>query len=219
VLTNLQDPVVEIPQERVDHNLFDKSGGFGKFSSKWCSMLDDGNFNTDFFGLSSAEVRNIDPQQILLLEQAWHSLEDAGIPPSSLPTDVGVWVGMMNIDNKESQKDIDAFWSTGNTASAAAGRMCYLFGINGPAVPIDTACSSFLVSMHFAKQNIILGEVSGAFVGGVNVCLTSTPFIAETAMMMLSPDGRCKSFDEEANGFVRGEGLLHNSFAKFSCIF
>ena len=161
----------------------------------------------DFFSISKAESKQMDPQQKLLLEGTWHAFEDAGIIPSEWAGEqVGVWIGLMNVDHRNICEEIDVFWSSGNTASAAAGRISYEFGLLGPAVPVDTACSSFLVALNASTESLVSGKSEGGVVGAVNLCLSIQPFIAEKAMTMLSSDGRCRTFDAKASGFVRGEG-------------
>src|SRR5262249_48604003 len=103
-------------------------------------------------------------------------------------------------------EQIDSHVLTGNAVSVAAGRIAYLLGLHGPTLAIDTACSSSLVAVHLACQSLRNGECRMALAGGVNVLLAPESMIALTEMRALSPDGKCKTFDASANGYVRGEG-------------
>ncbi|MDH6120729.1 acyl transferase domain-containing protein/acyl carrier protein [Kitasatospora sp. GAS204A] len=191
-------------------------GRMAPFADEWAELPHQGSFldevlgfDADFFGISPREARAIDPQHRLLLEVAHEALEDAALAPEQL-TDakVGVFVG---ITGRQDYRDwntgeLDAYWATGNGHSFAAGRISYCLGLTGPAVAVDTACSSSLVAIHQAGQALRRGECEVALAGGVNLVLApgSTRIIDQTRS--LSPDGRCKSFDARANGFVRGEG-------------
>ncbi|HWL69852.1 MAG TPA: SDR family NAD(P)-dependent oxidoreductase, partial [Geminicoccus sp.] len=168
-------------------------------------------FDADFFGISPREAASMDPQQRLVLEVAWHALEDAGIRADLLEgSRTGVFLGICTADygrlgDAETRSE-DGYAATGGAPGVAAGRLAYALGLTGPALVVDTACSSSLVATHLAIQALRAGECDLAIAGGVN--LTLAPFGAETLgrMQMLAPDGRCKAFDVRADGFVRAEG-------------
>src|SRR3990172_4604745 len=153
----------------------------------------------------------MDPQQRLLLEVSWEAFENAFIPPPSLAgTRTGVFVGISSYDYSRLQFDdperIDAYAGTGNAHSIAANRLSYVFDLRGPSMAVDTACSSSLVSVHLACQSLRYGESDLALAGGVNLILTPELSITFSQARMLSPDGRCKTFDASADGYARGEG-------------
>ena len=170
-------------------------------------------FDAKFFGISPREAASIDPQQRLLLEVAWLALEDAGIAPDRLlGSQTGVFVGVCTCDYAEilrslGAEGIDAYRGSGTVHSVAAGRVSYALGLQGPAVAIDTACSSSLVAVHQACQALRAGECSTALAGGANLILSPEMMIWLSRARMLSPDGRCKTFDASADGFGRGEGV------------
>ena len=168
-------------------------------------------FDADFFGISPREAASMDPQQRLVLEVAWHALEDAGIAADRLTgSPTGVYLGICTADygrlGDPRSRSEDGYAATGGAPGVAAGRLAYVLGLTGPAFVVDTACSSSLVATHLAVQALRAGECDLALAGGVN--LTLAPFGAQTLgrMQMLAPDGRCKAFDARADGFVRGEG-------------
>jgi acyl transferase domain-containing protein/acyl carrier protein len=168
-------------------------------------------FDANYFGISPREAIYIDPQQRILLEVIWDALRNASIEPESLQgTKTGVFIGISNNDYRrclnQSTLPPSLFFSTGNATSVASGRVSYLLGVTGPSISIDTACSSSLVATHLACQSLKNGECDLAIVAGVNLILEPTHTDNLLAAGMLSPDGRCKSFDVSANGFVRSEG-------------
>lgn len=169
-------------------------------------------FDAAFFGISPREAERLDPQQRFLLELTWEALERAGIVPATLAgTKTGVFVGILNTDYyymnlSVPRENQDAYTATGNGHCFAAGRLAYTFGLQGPAVSVDTACSSSLVATHAACNSLRSQECDVAVVCGTNLMLH--PFMADLIAKTgaLAPDGRCKSFDALANGYVRGEG-------------
>jgi polyketide synthase PksN len=184
-----------------------------KSNSKWGGFLEGvANFDIDFFGLSAREVERMDPQQRLMLELTWSCLEDAGIRPATVSGEhVGVFLGVFNFDYKELQErggqlSIEAHHSTGTASAIIANRVSYYYNFKGPSVPLDTACSSSLSAIHAAIQSLQLGESKLALAGGINLLLTPTRHISFSKTGMLSPTGSCKTFDDGADGYVRGEG-------------
>ncbi|OBG21202.1 polyketide synthase [Mycolicibacterium celeriflavum] len=216
VLREGRDAVSEVPADRWDvDEFFDPDPDApGKVVTRRAGFADDvTGFDAPFFGMSTREVRLMDPQHRLLLETAWHALEHSGTAPTALAnTNTGVFVGMSTHDylgmasDEMTYPEIEAYMAIGTSHAAAAGRISYRLGLQGPAVAVDTACSSSLVAMHQAGQALRLGECDLALVGGVNLLLTPATMITFSNAHMLAPDGRCKTFDAAADGYVRGEG-------------
>ena len=170
-------------------------------------------FDAPFFRIPPREARGLDPQQRLLLEVAWETLEQANIPLEELKgKNVGVYLGICCDDYKAahihsgSMDRIDAYSGSGSMASSAGGRISYVFDFTGPNLSVDTACSSSLVALHLACQGLRNGECDASLAAGVNLLLTPHHFVYFSKLGALSPDGRCMSFEESANGYARGEG-------------
>ena len=169
-------------------------------------------FDSEFFALSKMEADNIDPQQRMALELTWEALEHARIPASSLRGgDVGVYVGSSNNDYMflavADPTTAHPYAITGTTSSIIANRVSYFFDFRGPSESIDTACSSSLVAAHQGVRALRTGEIDVAVVGGVNAMVTPLVTIGfDEVGGVLAPDGRCKSFSSDANGYARSEG-------------
>jgi myxalamid-type polyketide synthase MxaE and MxaD len=180
----------------------------------WAGLLTEpvDAFDPEFFGISPREARSMDPQHRLLLEVTWEALENAAILPAALEgSRTGVFVGACSTDYqhiimRQPPEAQDLYSTTGNMLSVGAGRISYTFGFQGPCLMIDTACSSSLVAAHLACRSLRTRESDLALAGGVNLLLSPIPMEAGARMQALSPDGRCRTFDAAANGFVRGEG-------------
>ena len=208
------DLIGEVPEDRWDIEAFFDPEPLspGKMNTRWGGFLDDvDGFDHDFFGISSAEAAAMDPQQRLLLELGWQALEDANIPPQTLRGQpVGVFVGISHNDYEaihlRDLRGLSSFSGTGNALSIAANRISYQFDFRGPSLAIDTACSSSLYAVHLAMMSLRAGECDYALAGGVNVLLSPDVTVSFSKAGMMSPDGRCKSFDASGNGYVRGEG-------------
>lgn len=167
-------------------------------------------FDADFFKISAREAEAMDPQHRIVLEQTWAAFEDAGIPPQSLRgSDTGVYIGVSSADYNGllARTAAGAHDATGNAHSIIANRISYLFDFHGPSAPVDTACSSSLVAVYKAAQAILNGDCMVAVAGGVNLCFEPMVFIGAAKAGMLSPNGRCKTFAADADGYVRGEGV------------
>ncbi len=171
------------------------------------------SFDPLVFGISPREAAEMDPQQRLLLEVVWAALEDAGIPPSDLAgANVGVYVGASSLDygnlHTADPAAIESHFMTGNTLSVLSNRISYIFDLRGPSFTVDTACSSSLVAFAEAQAAIASGRIDMAIVAGVNLLLSPTSFIGFSRASMLSPTGLCRPFSAEADGYVRGEGVV-----------
>ena len=211
------DAISEIPRDRWDIDaLYDPlPGTTGKMSTRWGGFLSGlDRFDPHFFGISPREASAMDPQQRLLLEVAWEALENAGQPPDKLAGGkTGVFVGIGGFDysnlimNYEDHlKVINAYLGTGNAHSIAANRISYLLDLRGPSVAIDTACSSSLVAIHMACESLRGAQSDLAIAGAVNLILSPEVTIAFSHARMMAADGRCKTFDAKADGYVRAEG-------------
>ena len=165
-------------------------------------------FDARFFGIRPIEARTMDPQQRMLLETSWQALEDAGMDPGGLRgSRTGVYVGISGCEYRDvmarSGADI-AF--LGTAGSVAAGRVAFALGLMGPAMPLDMTCASSLAAVHEAAAALDRGEVDLALAGGVNALLSPAVIKFMVEIGMLSPTGRCRTFDAAADGYVRGEG-------------
>ncbi|MGA7426127.1 MAG: SDR family NAD(P)-dependent oxidoreductase [Rhodoplanes sp.] len=210
------DAVVEVPEERWHLPALYHPDPVrpGRANTRWGGFLDQINrFDAQFFGISPREAELADPQQRLLLEVAYHAVEDAGLTLDALAgTRASVYVGICSWDysflqlNSESRAAIGPYTNLGSSLCIAANRISYFFNLAGPSLAVDTACSSSLVATHLGCRSIWNGESELVFVGGVNLTLRPELTIGFAKASMLSPDGRCRSFDARANGYVRGEG-------------
>jgi thioester reductase-like protein len=214
LLRNGVDAITEVPKERWDLDTFydPEPGTPGKMNTRWGGFLEQvDQFEPSFFGISPREVERMDPQQRLVLEVAWEALENAGLAPDKLAgSQTGVFIAIGNYDYcRLLGKDLDlvnAYDGTGNTLCIAANRLSYILNLRGPSVVIETACSSSLVALHYACRSLQTGESNLCMVGGVSLMLSPDPNITYSHARMMAPDGRCKTFDASADGYVRGEG-------------
>jgi len=230
------DAVTEIPQDRwnIERYYSKHMNARGKTYSKWGGFIDNiDQFDPECFSISPREAHLMDPQQRLLLEVTWDALEDSGHPVDTLSgSNTGVFIGLSTNDYSQIQLDldepqqVDSHTATGGAFSIAANRISYCFDFHGPSLVVDTACSSSLVAINQACASILNDECDIALAGGANLILLPTAAISFSAATMLSPDGRCKSFDASANGFVRGEGAgvvvlkrLSSAVANKDCIY
>ncbi len=217
LLSSGVDAVIDIPADRWDNRRFydpdtEKPGkAFIRQGGFLRERID--QFDASFFGILPREAARMDPQQRLLLEVTWEALEDAGLPVDRLAgSDTGVYVGGFMLDNQILQMNwlnrdiITGQAATGTTMVMMSNRISYIFDFRGPSFTLDTACSSSLVAFNYACQDLWHGRCSLAVVGGVSVMLRPEYPIAMTKGGFLAPDARCKTFDERANGYCRGEG-------------
>jgi len=209
------DAVTQVPKSRWDvSKLYSEELTVGKMNTAFGGFLQENitEFDARFFSISAREATSMDPQQKLLLEVAWEALENANLPPTKLANNkVGVFVGITSMDHaikvySSNYEEIDSFFGTGNSLSAAAGRLSYFLNLRGPCLSLDSACASSLVAVHQAIRSLRNNECEVALVGGVNLILDPAITINLSHSGMMSPDGRCKTFDASANGYVRGEG-------------
>ncbi|MEU2221534.1 alpha/beta fold hydrolase [Streptomyces sp. NPDC018347] len=210
------DAVTDIPAERWDNEAYRAAGpdAPGTIRTRRAGLIADvDGFDAAFFGVSAREAAHMDPQQRLFLETGWEALENAGIAaPDLAGSRTGVYVGVTGNDYWQSLMnglplpDLDVYALTGHASTFAAGRLSYWLGLSGPSLSVDTACSSSLVSVHLACQSLRAGETDLALAGGVNALLAPEAFVVLSQAKMLSPDGRCATFDASANGYVRSEG-------------
>ncbi|MET0268681.1 MAG: SDR family NAD(P)-dependent oxidoreductase [Duganella sp.] len=206
--------VAEVPAARWDINQYysPRREDDNKTVSKWGGFMTDiDRFDAGLFKISPREAELMDPQQRIMLELAWSCVEDAGYAPAALRgSDTGVYLGVCNFDYKlqveRAPALIEAHMSTGVHTTLIPNRISYEFDWRGPSIPFDTACSSSLVALAEAVHALRRGDCSAALVGGVSVLLNPTHFISFSKAGMLSPQGVCRSFDEAADGYVRGEG-------------
>ncbi len=209
-----RDAVRELPPERwtaaFRHALGDAPAtDVALTRGGWLDNVD--GFDEQFFGISAREAAYVDPQQRLLLEVAWEALEHGAIAPDSLAgREVGVFIGISDAEYRaisaRSADRLHPWVGTGTALSVAANRVSYVLDLKGPSLAIDTACSSSLVALHEACEKLREHRVELSIAGGVNLILTPNWSVVFARAGMLSRDGRCKTFDAAADGYVRGEG-------------
>jgi len=213
-LLNGVDSVCRVPDDRWDVPKFlGENGQPGKMTTAEGGFLDGiGDFDPEFFNITEQEACWIDPQHRMLLEHCHYALEDAGIVPDAMSdSNVGVFMGIMGQDyaflpTLDDADVINGFRGAGLSHSAGVGRISFVFGFEGPSVAIDTASSSSLVATLQAVRSLQERNCHLALAGGVNAILAPVNSLLMSKAGLLAPDGRCKSFSAQANGFGRGEG-------------
>jgi phthiocerol/phenolphthiocerol synthesis type-I polyketide synthase C len=215
LLINGGDGIREVPDGRWDQAQLERSlpGKNGELRTRWGGFLDEvDQFDAHFFGIAPREAVHVDPQQRLLLEVAWDALADAGLPASQLAgSPTGVFVGISGSEYGQAQltdlAQINSYMGTGGALSIAANRLSYVFDWRGPSVAVDTACSSSLVAVHLACQSLRQGEATLAVAAGTNLILSPAVTVNFSEAGAMAADGRCKTFDARADGYVRSEGV------------
>lgn len=204
------DAIRPVPDER--KSLWESWPVGGDFP-EWGGFVDEiDRFDAAFFSISPREARHIDPQQRILLELAWEALEDARIPPAKLECrPVGVYMGIFldeywDLQRYAAPSQVGMHTNTGGTLSIAANRISYFLDLKGPSIAVDTACSSSLTAIHLACRDLQAGTCTAALAGGANLLLTPQTSCGFAQAQMLSPDGRCRAFDQGANGYGRSDG-------------
>ncbi|MFC9433630.1 SDR family NAD(P)-dependent oxidoreductase [Nocardia sp. NPDC057030] len=212
------DAAADVPRQRWDAQQFfdpDPYSPETTYTTKGAFVDDLAGFDAQFFGISPREAVRMDPQQRMLLETVWAALEDAAIPAEQIRgSRTGVFVGMMAdgryanvlVDHRGHGELDDPYVGLGSASSVAAGRLSYLLDLRGPSLVVDTACSSSLVALHLAINSIRNGECDRAVVAGVSAIVHPDTYQQACKMRMLAADGRCKTFDAAADGFLLGEG-------------
>jgi thioester reductase-like protein len=214
LLSHGGDAIREIPADRWDVDTFyDPTPQTpGKMNTRWGGFLEKVDcFDASFFGITPKEAERMDPQHRLVLEVAWECLEDAGLTLEHVDgSNTGVFLGIGNYDyGRQLIRDsalINAYDGIGNTLCIAANRLSYFLNLRGPSLVLESACSSSLVSVHYAVRSLQSGESDLCLAGGVSLMLSPEPTITYAQARMMSSDGHCKTFDASADGYVRGEG-------------
>lgn len=211
-LMNGVDAIKEVPLDRwnIEDYYNPSYEAQGKITTKYGGFLNDiKGFDPEFFSITPVEAKELDPQQRMLLEVSWEALEHANMNIHVLEgSNTGVFIGISNSDYAyfKAQEDFSTYSLTGSLLSTASGRISYTFGFQGPSLSIDTACSSSLVAIYQAGVSLSSGECDLALAGGVNLLLAPRGYIGLSRLNVLAPDGRCKTFDDSADGYGRGEG-------------
>ena len=209
------DAISEVPSDRwnLDAYYDPNPDTPGKMYTRYGGFVEGlEEFDSQFFNISPKEAASLDPQQRMLLEVSWEALENAGLASDRLTgSSTGVFIGICSNDYSQrllnrDPAEIDAYIGTGNCHSVASGRLSYFLGLNGPSLAVDTACSSSLVAVHLAIASLRNRECNLALAGGVNQLLAPEVTINFSKARMLSRDGRCKTFDASADGYIRAEG-------------
>jgi acyl transferase domain-containing protein/SAM-dependent methyltransferase/acyl carrier protein len=208
-----RDAIGRVPPDRWDADAWydPDPAALGRMYTKEGGFIDQiDRFDARYFGISPREAESLDPQHRLFLEVAVEALDDAGLPQERLAgSDTGVYLGIGSGDYLRILGDLtrrEPYYGPGNAFSAAAGRLSYWLGLHGPCMAVDTACSSSLVAVHLAMQALRARTCTAALAGGVNLILSPETTLYFCRMGGMARDGRCKTFDARADGYVRGEG-------------
>lgn len=216
LLRNPHNVATKVPKNRFNIDAFYHPDGSHRGTTNveesYFLSEDIARFDAPFFNISASEAGNIDPQQRLLLETVYESLEAAGIPIHTLQNSAtGVFCGTMNDDWSQllafDDKAIPHYSATGIARTNLANRVSYFFNWHGPSFTIDTACSSSMVALHQAVYSLRARESALAVVTGANLIFAPNMYISASNMHMLSPTGRCRMWDDQADGYARGEGV------------
>jgi len=205
--------ITQVPRQRWDVDVYYQAGEVvaGRTNSQWVGALEEYDcFDPLFFNISPTEAESMDPQQRLFLQACWHSIEHAGYDARVLSgSKCGVFVGCATGDYHQlsRQHRLSAQGFTGSAMAILAARISYFLNLQGPCISIDTACSSSLVALAHACDSLICGNSDLALAGGVYVMAGPELHIMTSQAGMLSPEGRCFTFDQRADGMVPGEGV------------
>ncbi|WP_321814132.1 MULTISPECIES: type I polyketide synthase [unclassified Paraburkholderia] len=215
-LNSGRSAIRETPRERFDIDAFYSPDPDepGTTYSRVAGYVDDPFFfDHTFFRTSAAEAVEMDPQQRWMLELAWSALENAGLAPGQLRgKNVGVFMTTGEADYGRrtvwsgDPAGITTYSKLGNLRAMAPGRVAHVLGLSGPAIYVDTTCSSSLVAIHLASQSLLAGDCDVAIAGGVNLILGPEETIGVARLQAMSPSGQCRPFDAQADGYIRGEG-------------
>lgn len=216
-LTDKRSAIRDVPPDRWNaaaffHPDFRKPGSIHVRQGGFLSSVD--RFDAGFFGISPNEAKRMDPQQRLVLEVAHAAVEDAGVPLERLAgQSVAVVIGAGGMDYwgivtaRTERANIAAASNPGAALSIISNRVSYVFDLRGPSFTVDTACSSSLTALHYACSSIWSGTACAALAGGANLILSPELSMGFSKGGYLSPDAECRAFSDDANGYVRSEGV------------
>jgi len=214
-LKNKIDCITDHPADRFDkESYYDEANSIGKMNTKRAGYLNDiYDFDNTFFKISNKEARTTDPQQRIMLELVYEALKNGHIALDECKnTNTGVYVGCCNTEYFSNQTENGEFCNDyslpGGLLTLVSNRISYFYDFKGPSMTVDTACSSSGHALHLACQSLINGETEMCIVGGSNLLLNPETTVGFSQGKFLAPDGKCKSFDEAANGYVRSEGCV-----------
>lgn len=214
MLMNKVDAISPVPADRWDNDAWydPEVDAPGKIATRWGGFIDQiDQFDPSFFGISPREANSMDPQQRIFMEVAYEALENAGLSLEDLSdSHTGIFSTSYHNDYSflqySSPTQIDGRTLTGSLHSVVPNRLSFFLNLHGPSLSLDTACSSSLVTVHLACQSLRNEECEIAIAGGINAIISPEVMISLSRVGFLSPDGRCRTFDASASGFVRGEG-------------
>lgn len=220
LLANPRDLVQDVPKQRFNiQGFYHRDGRYhGHTNVQKAYFLDESEqktirqFDAQFFGISPGEADTMDPQTRLLLETVYESLESAGQSIKSLQgSNTAVYTGLMAADYEyimgRDENTLGPYHVTGTSRALLSNRLSFFFNWHGPSMTIDTACSSSMYAVHYAVQQLRSGASRVAVVAGSNLILDPIAFITESKLQMLSPNGRGRMWDADADGYARGEGV------------
>ncbi|KAF5973209.1 polyketide synthase [Fusarium coicis] len=219
LLQSPKDCLRDFPKDRLNLEAFYNKDGEHHGTTDVCNkgyLLEEDSrlFDASFFNVNPAEADGMDPQQRLMLETVYESLEAAGYTIEEMQGSLtAVYLGVMTGDYHDIQSrdpeiiNINRYHPTGTSKSILSNRVSYYFDLRGPSVTMDTACSSSLAALHFATQSLRSGESTTAIAIGVNLIFDAAGYVAESKLHMLSPTSRSRMWDAGADGYARGEGV------------
>ena len=212
-LKNKKDCLTNHPEDRFSSKIY-YGEGKGKMNTKRGGYLKDiYNFDNNFFKFPKEELLTMDPQQRLLLELTYELIYDSNYSLNDLKNSkTGVFIGSCNTEYFQKQSEDPDFCNdysiTGGLLTLLSNRISYFYDLKGPSMTVDTACSSSGNALHLACNSIKNGESDLCIVGGSNLILNPETTVGFSQGKFLSSDGKCKSFDNSANGYVRSEGIV-----------